>query len=277
MVTVTGVNDDIADGNQSYSIVLGTITSPDAWGYYGIDPPDVLVINTDIGETAGFTVSAISGDTGEDGTQATFTVKLTSEPVGDVVIDVASSDTGEGTVDKTSLTFTNLNWDANQMVTVTGVDDDIADGNQDYTIVLAAATSSDSEYSGLNPSDVSVINVDDDTAGGDGGGGGCFIATAAYGSPMYPHVNVLREFRDRFLLINGIGKCFVRLYNTYSPSIADCIAKHDSLRAIVRVSLLPVVGMSWVALKIGFVSTMALMLLFVIGLIGFVRFRRFKK
>ena len=85
---------------------------------------------------------------------------------------------------------------------------------------------------------------------------------------------VLREFRDRFLLINEIGKDFVRLYNTYSPSIADCIARHDSLRAMVRMSLLPVVGMSWVALKIGPVSTMTPMLFFVFEIVGFVRVKR---
>ena len=124
-------------------------------------------------------MSAISGDTGEDVTQATFTMKLTSEPTADVVIDVASSDTSEGTVDKTSLTFTSVNWNDIQTVTVTGVDDDIADGDQGYAVILSAATSDDPDYNGLDPADVSVINVDDDTAGGDGGGGGCFIANAA--------------------------------------------------------------------------------------------------
>ena len=110
--------------------------------------------------------------------------------------------------------------------------------------------------------------------GGGGGGGGCFIATAAYGSPMQFHVKVLRDFRDRFLLGNSAGKSFVRFYYAYSPPMADFIAKHDSLRGVVRMSLLPVVGASWVVLKIGPVSTMAIMLLLVSGFIGFVWFRR---
>jgi hypothetical protein len=49
--------------------------------------------------------------------------------------------------------------------------------------------------------------------GGGGGGGGCFIATAAYGSQMAPHV----KGRDRFLLTNVVGKSFVHLYFKDSP------------------------------------------------------------
>jgi len=105
----------------------------------------------------------------------------------------------------------------------------------------------------------------------------CFIATAAYGSPMEPHVKILRAFRDRILLVNAIGRGFVRLYYKYSPPIANFIANHDSLRTIVRVSLLPVVGVSWIALKMGFVATMALMFFLVAGLIGIIGFRKYKK
>jgi hypothetical protein len=115
-----------------------------------------------------------------------------------------------------------------------------------------------------------------DTSGG-GGGGGCFIATAAYGSPMQPHVIILREFRDRFLLTNSFGKAFVQLYYKYSPPMADFIAEHANMRAIVRVSLLPVVGMSRLAMKIGPVSAIALMLFFAFGLIGLVRGRKKSK
>ena len=63
-----------------------------------------------------------------------------------------------------------------------------------------------------------------------------------------PHVKILRDFRDRFLLHNSVGNSFIRLYYTYSPPMAYFIAKHDSLRAMVRKSLLPVVGVSWIAL-----------------------------
>jgi len=91
---------------------------------------------------------------------------------------------------------------------------------------------------------------------------------------MEPHVKILRDFRDRFLIVNSIEKGFVRLYYTYSPPIANFIAEHDSLRAMVRISLLPVVGVSWIALKIGPLSTVALVLIFMSCLVGLAWYRR---
>ncbi len=91
---------------------------------------------------------------------------------------------------------------------------------------------------------------------------------------MEPHVKILRDFRDRILLNNPAGKGFIRLYYTYSPPIADFIKKHESLKAAVRMGLLPVVGLSWAALKMGPLSTMALMLFLISGLIGLICFRR---
>jgi len=93
------------------------------------------------------------------------------------------------------------------------------------------------------------------------GGASCFIATAAFGSPVEPHVKVLREFRDHTLLTNRVGRAFVDLYYTYSPPLADIIAKHDSLRMIVRWSLIPIVAVSWTTLQIGAWETLALSVL----------------
>ena len=50
---------------------------------------------------------------------------------------------------------------------------------------------------------------------------------------MEPHVKILRDFRDKFLLNNSLGKGFVQAYYKYSPPIANFISKHDNLRAVV--------------------------------------------
>jgi hypothetical protein len=96
---------------------------------------------------------------------------------------------------------------------------------------------------------------------GGGGGGGCFIATAAFGSPLEPHVKILREFRNRYLLTNTVGKAFVKYYYIYSPATADFIADHNTARIAVRWSLLPLVGMSWLAPKLGLGVTMVFIFL----------------
>ncbi|MBI5237580.1 MAG: putative Ig domain-containing protein, partial [Deltaproteobacteria bacterium] len=71
--------------------------------------------------------------------------------------------------------------------------------------------------------------------------GGCFIATAAYGSYLHPHVESLREFRDRYLVTNPLGRLFVKAYYTVSPPIADYIRASETRRAVARFALFPVV------------------------------------
>jgi hypothetical protein len=72
----------------------------------------------------------------------------------------------------------------------------------------------------------------------------CFIATAAYGTPMQDEVRYLRAFRDQYLLTNDLGRKVVELYYTVSPPVADYIREHDTLRSVVRTGLRPLVEMS---------------------------------
>ena len=91
-----------------------------------------------------------------------------------------------------------------------------------------------------------------------------FIATAMFGSPFDPNVNVLRKFRDHFLLVNSLGRTFVETYYLYSPPIVRFIANHDILRALLRWSLTPMIGISWMALNFGLIPSIFFILLMLI-------------
>ena len=114
--------------------------------------------------TAGVTVSNISGSTTEAGGTATFTVVLDSLPTADVTMVVASDDVTEGIALPAILTFTSANWSNAQTVTVTGVPDLWGDGDIVYSVIINTASSSDTNYNGINPADVSgITNIDSET------------------------------------------------------------------------------------------------------------------
>jgi hypothetical protein len=83
-----------------------------------------------------------------------------------VTIPLTSTKTSEGTVSPASLTFTASNWNAPRTVTLTGVDDKVQDGAQQYFIKFGPIASNDAKYKApavLVP-DLLVSNKDDDTA-----------------------------------------------------------------------------------------------------------------
>jgi uncharacterized repeat protein (TIGR01451 family) len=86
----------------------------------------------------------------------------------------------------------------------------------------------------------------------------CFIATAAFGSPLESHVQILRDFRDRVLQNSAAGKAFVQFYYQTSPPIADKIVQSEGLRLITRVMLMPVIGVAYLILHLGMFMTMLL-------------------
>jgi hypothetical protein len=71
----------------------------------------------------------------------------------------------------------------------------------------------------------------------------CFVATAAYGSPLARDIGALRRLRDRQLSNNVLGRAFVAAYGRLGPELAGSIRRHETLRAAARALLVP-----WVAL-----------------------------
>jgi len=121
-------------------------TSPTGVGYYVVTTPESGLV------------------TDEAGNSDSFNVRLESAPTDDVVIDFSSSDTSEGTVNPSQVTFTTDNWNVEQTITITGVDDNLGDGNVSYQIIIAPPVSNDENYNNINPADLDVINNDDDNA-----------------------------------------------------------------------------------------------------------------
>jgi hypothetical protein len=78
---------------------------------------------------------------------------------------------------------------------------------------------------------------------------GCFITTATFDTPMAGQIQVLRDFRDEYLMTNPVGEALVNLYYSVSPPIAEFIADHPGLKSVVRAGLSPVVVMSTVAVN----------------------------
>ncbi len=116
-----------------------------------------------------------------------------------------------------------------------------------------------------------------------GGGDTCFIATAAYGSPMEKHVKLLKKFRDVYLMPHRVGRYIVDLYYHYSPPVAKFIERHETVKDVVRITLMPVIGFSYLMLSYGIswymvFGLVAAMIIMIIGF-GFYlwRFRMFKE
>lgn len=118
-----------------------------------------------VGLTPSIVVTPTSGlVTTEAGGTRTFTVVLHSQPTANVTIPISSSDTGEGTVSRASLTFTPTNWSTPQSITVKGVNDAVVDGDIAYTVNVGPAASTDPNYNGRDATDVAVTNKDNDVA-----------------------------------------------------------------------------------------------------------------
>jgi hypothetical protein len=66
---------------------------------------------------------------------------------------------------------------------------------------------------------------------------------------MTEEIQILREFRDEYLLTNPLGQALTDLYYRVSPPMAEFITEHPSLKPVVRAGMAPAVAMSVVAIN----------------------------
>ncbi len=161
VVTITGVDDAIADGNVLGAIDLQSAVSDDN-RYAGIDPPNVRVTNLDNEVAQVVVLPSGSVETSETGTTANIELRLTAQPAAEVSIALSNPDSSEWSLSQDQIIFSTDNWNAPQVVVVTGVNDFEIDGDVLGVIDLAPAVSADPVYNGLDPANVPAINRDDD-------------------------------------------------------------------------------------------------------------------
>ena len=161
---VTILDDVAVEGDET--LVLAISLSPGLPPIHTLDGGhDALTATLTIVDDDTAPAVLISGadglKTGEDGTTATFQVRLATAPANEVTVTPSSSDMGEGTVSG-ALTFTTTNWNTARTVTVTGVDDADVDGEQTFSITFSVE-STDPDYAGISVPAVSVANADDES------------------------------------------------------------------------------------------------------------------
>ncbi|MCU4176764.1 tandem-95 repeat protein [Carboxylicivirga sp. N1Y90] len=161
-ITITTVDDSVDEQPETVIVTAGVVTGGKI---IGDDNRTITIVDND---AAGYTVSAISNSIDESGTTATFSVVLNSVPTADVVLDLALSvdDLTEANIDAlgNELTFEVGNWNVAQVVTVTGQDDVIIDGDQTFDIVISIKSTTDVNYNVLGAQTISGTNIDDDEA-----------------------------------------------------------------------------------------------------------------
>ena len=178
---VKGLDDSI-DDNDTITYIYATIfssTDP-VYGASTFDPGDNLTfVNVDNEtETLQLVLSSSSLNVSENGSQATFTLRLNHNPGSDLVISLSDNDSTEINLDNNTVTFTSGtdtigpkytsdglkilltstgSWKTPQTVPLSGKDDNISDGSKTVQITLSG--------SGLTSDNVTVTVADNDSSG----------------------------------------------------------------------------------------------------------------
>ena len=167
-ITIDPQLDFIVDGNQNFNLGLSVNATKTLNCYSNLLDVSIPTEIIDI-DQPGFTIVAIDNLTDESGDVGSFSIVMNSKPSDFVDLVLTSSDLTEGSVQGT-VTFSPLNWNIPQIITVTGLPDPIPiqDGAINYQIITGVVSSTDANYSAIDPTtidEIPMINQDLDGVG----------------------------------------------------------------------------------------------------------------
>ena len=233
---------------RTLSLLLASPTPADSAAFEGRGP--LVVIEPPGDEHAGeFSLFADATEVGEADGSIGFTVDRNRGSSGEAAVSwvtVELADDGAAAADADFVAATGrlvfAPGETRQTFQVQLIDDDEARADRRR---FAVALADPSALAGLDPEaqrvTITVREDDGEPSETCQGFCDCFIATAAFGSWMDPHVASLRQFRDDVLMPHAAGRAFVAFYYRHSPPLAEFISRHDGLRAVTRAALAPLV------------------------------------
>ena len=158
-VTFTAIDDSIVSGDLSFNIKIKP-SSTDV--LYNNIPENVIPITIKDNDLAGIIYDSTSVTLNE-GQSIIRSFKLKSQPTSDVTLNISSNNSSRISISKPSLIFTASNWNIDQSVTFTSIDNSIADGDVTVSVSIKS-TSSDINYNNLS-SGFTITVKDNDVSG----------------------------------------------------------------------------------------------------------------
>lgn len=241
MIELTLLDDLLVEGDEQFGITLQNANNGanilQANGLISIIDDDV-----DLAQFGEISFSFLSYFAAEGNVDLQLEVIRQNGSVGQVDVDyatVASSATGGEDYVESTGTLSFADGETAKVIPLSLLDDLLSE-NDELLQVTLSNVSGGATIGMANSTSVTIQDNDSTNTPVQG----CFIATAAWGTPMQRDVQYLRAFRDEYLLNNTLGRKFVIAYYTYSPSVAAVIRENEWLRTLTRDALLPLVGLS---------------------------------